>query len=124
MSAAAAAPAATRTKNLALVAMLLAVSMTFIDQTIVAIAVPNIQAELSLSPEGSRWVINAYLLALAATFAFGGRLADVLGHRRMATTGIIGFAATSLLCGLVPANGAAEAWIVTFRRCRASRRRS
>jgi EmrB/QacA subfamily drug resistance transporter len=115
MSATAAAPAATRNKNLALVAMLLAVSMTFIDQTIVAIAVPNIQSELSLSQEGSRWVINAYLLALAATFALGGRLADVLGHRRMATAGIIGFAATSLLCGLVPANGAAQAWIITFR---------
>ena len=115
MSATAAAPAATRSKNLALVAMLLAVAMTFIDQTIVAIAAPDIQSELSLSQEGSRWVINAYLLALAATFALGGRLADVLGHRRMATAGIVGFAVTSLLCGLVPANGAAEAWIIVFR---------
>ncbi|GAA3341339.1 MFS transporter [Amorphoplanes nipponensis] len=115
MSATTAAPATTRAKNLALVAMLLAVAMTFIDQTIVAIAAPNIQAELSLSQEGSRWVINAYLLALAATFALGGRLADVLGHRRMATVGIIGFAVTSLLCGLVPANDAAQAWIITFR---------
>jgi EmrB/QacA subfamily drug resistance transporter len=105
----------TRSKNIALIAMLLAVAMTFIDQTIVAIASPNIQSELSLSAEGSRWVINAYLLALAATFAFGGRLADVLGHRRMATIGILGFAASSLLCGLTPENGAAEAWIITFR---------
>jgi EmrB/QacA subfamily drug resistance transporter len=105
----------TRSKNLALIAMLLAVAMTFIDQTIVAIATPNIQAELSLSQDGSRWVINAYLLALAATFAFGGRLADVLGHRRMATIGIIGFAGSSLLCGLAPTNGAAEAWIIAFR---------
>jgi EmrB/QacA subfamily drug resistance transporter len=106
---------ATRSKNLALVAMLLAVAMTFIDQTIVAIAAPNIQSELSLSQEGSRWVINAYLLALAATFAFGGRLADVLGHRRMAAAGIIGFAASSLLCGLTPTNGSAAAWIIVFR---------
>jgi EmrB/QacA subfamily drug resistance transporter len=105
----------TRSKNIALIAMLLAVAMTFIDQTIVAIASPNIQSELSLSQEGSRWVINAYLLALAATFAFGGRLADVLGHRRMVAIGIIGFAASSLLCGLTPANGAAEAWLITFR---------
>jgi len=111
----AAATPVTRSKNLALIAMLLAVAMTFIDQTIVAIASPNIQSELSLSQEGSRWVINAYLLALAATFAFGGRLADVLGHRRMVTIGIIGFAGSSLLCGLTPANGAAEAWLVTFR---------
>jgi EmrB/QacA subfamily drug resistance transporter len=105
----------THSKNLALVAMLLAVAMTFIDQTIVAIASPNIQSELSLSQDGSRWVINAYLLALAATFAFGGRLADVLGHRRMAAIGIVGFAGSSLLCGFTPKNGSAEAWIITFR---------
>jgi EmrB/QacA subfamily drug resistance transporter len=105
----------TRSKNIALIAMLLAVAMTFIDQTIVAIAAPNIQSELSLTQEGSRWVINAYLLALAATFAFGGRLADVLGHRRMVAIGIVGFAGSSLLCGLTPANGAAEAWLITFR---------
>jgi EmrB/QacA subfamily drug resistance transporter len=105
----------TRSKNLALVAMLLAVAMTFIDQTIVAIASPNIQSELSLSQDGSRWVINAYLLALAATFALGGRLADVLGHRRMAAIGIVGFVVSSLLCGFTPVNGWAEAWIIGFR---------
>jgi EmrB/QacA subfamily drug resistance transporter len=105
----------TRSKNIALVAMVLAVAMTFIDQTIVAIASPNIQSELSLSQDGSRWVINAYLLALAATFALGGRLADVLGHRRMAAIGIVGFAVSSLLCGFTPTNGAAETWIITFR---------
>src|SRR3954453_17588656 len=97
---------AARSKRIALIAMLLAVAMTFIDQTIVAIASPNIASELALSQEGSRWVINAYLLALAAAFAFGGRLADVLGHRRMAAIGIVGFAASSLLCGLTPKNGA------------------
>jgi EmrB/QacA subfamily drug resistance transporter len=106
---------AARSKNIALIAMLLAVAMTFIDQTIVAIAAPNIQSELSLSQEGSRWVINAYLLALAATFALGGRLADVLGHRRMVAIGIGGFIVSSLFCGLTPANGAAEAWIIVWR---------
>ena len=83
---------ATGSKNIALIAMLLAVAMTFIDQTIVAIASPNIQKELSLTQSGSRWVINAYLLALAAAFALGGRLADVLGHRRMSAIGIVGLA--------------------------------
>jgi EmrB/QacA subfamily drug resistance transporter len=116
---ASAAPAAdapvTRSKNIALIAMLLAVAMTFIDQTIVAIAAPQIQSELSLTQEGSRWVINSYLLALAATFALGGRLADVLGHRRMVAVGITGFAASSLLCGLTPTTGIAETWIIVFR---------
>jgi len=76
-------------KNLALAAMLFAVSMTFIDQTIVAIASPNIQTELDLSRSGVQWVINGYILALAAGFALGGRLADVLGSKRVVLIGII-----------------------------------
>jgi EmrB/QacA subfamily drug resistance transporter len=107
--------AATRSSRLALVAMLFAVAMTFIDQTIVAIASPTIQAELSLTNTGSQWVVNSYLLALAAMFALGGRLADVLGSRRMVTIGIAGFAVTSGLCGVTPTGASAQAWIVTFR---------
>jgi EmrB/QacA subfamily drug resistance transporter len=104
-----------RSRNLVLAAMIFAVAMTFIDQTIVSIAAPQIQHELHLSETGVQWAINAYLLSLAALFAFGGRLADTLGHRRMVVVGVITFAAASALCGLTPANGAAEAWIVTFR---------
>jgi EmrB/QacA subfamily drug resistance transporter len=95
--------------------MMFAVAMTFIDQTIVAIAAPTIQSKLALSETGTQWVVNAYLLALAATFAFGGRLADVVGHKRMVVIGVIGFAATSALCGATPTGGGAQAWIVTFR---------
>jgi len=62
-----------RSKYLALTAMMFAVAMTFIDQTIVAIAAPNVQSELSLSAAGVTWMINAYVLALAAGFALGGR---------------------------------------------------
>jgi MFS family permease len=83
------APGSQGSRRLALAAMLLAVGMTFIDQTIVAIASPTIQQHLSLSRTGTQWVVNAYLLALAATFALGGRLADVLGPRRMSVIGII-----------------------------------
>jgi EmrB/QacA subfamily drug resistance transporter len=102
-------------KNLALAAMMFAVAMTFIDQTIVAIASPNIQSELGLSRGGTQWVVNAYLLALAATFALGGRLADVLGRRRMVLIGIVGFAGFSALCGATPKGSIAEPWIITFR---------
>ena len=70
-----------RSRRLALLAMLFAVAMTFIDQTIVAIASPSIQTHLGLSRTGATWAVNAYLLALAAVFALGGRLADVLGSR-------------------------------------------
>jgi EmrB/QacA subfamily drug resistance transporter len=104
-----------RSRNLILAAMIFAVSMTFIDQTIVSIAVPEIQRELGLTSTGVQWAVNAYILSLAALFAFGGRLADTVGHRKMVTLGVIVFAGASAMCGLTPKGGAAEAWIVTFR---------
>jgi EmrB/QacA subfamily drug resistance transporter len=102
-------------RNLILAAMIFAVAMTFIDQTIVSIAAPEIQKELSLTSTGVQWAVNAYLLSLAALFAFGGRLADTVGHRRMVTLGVVVFAGSSALCGLTPKGSLAEAWIVTFR---------
>ena len=104
-----------RSKSLILTAMIFAVAMTFIDQTIVSIAAPKIQADLGLSSSGVQWAINAYLLALAALFAFGGRLADTVGHRSMVVLGVIIFAGSSALCGLTPSGAAAEAWLVSFR---------
>jgi EmrB/QacA subfamily drug resistance transporter len=104
-----------RSKGLVLAAMIFAVAMTFIDQTIVSIAAPTIQHDLGLSSSGMQWAINAYLLTLAALFAFGGRLADIAGHRRMVVLGVIIFAGASALCGATPAGGAAEAWLVAFR---------
>src|SRR6202166_3204370 len=104
-----------RSRNLVWATMIFAVSMTFIDQTIVSIAVPQIQKELGLSSTGVQWAVNAYLLSLAALFAFGGRLADTIGHRRMVTLGVVVFAAASAMCGLTPKGSLAEALIVTFR---------
>ncbi len=102
-------------RTLVLTAMIFAVAMTFIDQTIVSVAAPQIQSELGLSNTGVQWAINAYLLALAALFAFGGRLADTVGHCRMVVIGVVIFVVASALCGLTPANGLAEAWLVGFR---------
>jgi EmrB/QacA subfamily drug resistance transporter len=102
-------------RSLVLAAMICAVAMTFIDQTIVSIAAPKIQDELGLTSTGVQWAINAYLLALAALFAFGGRLADTVGPRPMVVIGICVFAGSSVLCGLTPKGSLAEAWIVVFR---------
>ena len=104
-----------RPRNLVLAAMIFAVAMTFIDQTIVSIAAPQIQRELGLTSTGVQWAINAYLLSLAALFAFGGRLADTVGHTRMVVVGVILFAGSSAMCGLTPKGSVAEGWIVTFR---------
>jgi len=91
---------ATKAGPWVLAAMIFAVGMTFIDMTIVSIAIPDIQKGLHLSETGMQWVVNGYLLALAATFALGGRLGDTFGKRRMVTLGIIIFAV---------------AWIIAFR---------
>src|SRR5215469_9531695 len=113
MSAVSTAGSGVRSKSLILTAMIFAVAMTFIDQTIVSIAAPTVQHDLGLSSTGMQWGINAYLLALAALFAFGGRLADTVGHRKMVIIGVIIFAGASALIGLTPRGGAAEAWLVT-----------
>jgi MFS family permease len=104
-----------QSRYIVLAAMIFAVAMTFIDQTIVSIAVPKIQTELGLTSTGVQWVVNAYLLSLAALFALGGRLADTLGHRKMVIIGVVVFAVASAMCGLTPKGSYAEAWIVGFR---------
>lgn len=102
-------------RTLTLAAMLFAVSMTFIDQTIVSIAAPRIIDELGLSSSGMQWVVNAYLLALAAFFALGGRLSDILGHRRVMVAGTLLFVLSSVLCGCVPEGDFAQSWLIIFR---------
>jgi len=104
-----------KNSKLILAAMIFAVAMMFIDQTIVAIAVPSIQDDLSLSATGVQWIINGYLLALSALFAFGGRLADIAGHRRMVMLGVVIFATASALCGATPTGSLDEVWLITFR---------
>jgi EmrB/QacA subfamily drug resistance transporter len=101
--------------KLILAAMIFAVSMTFIDQTIVAIAIPTIQEDLSLSATGVQWIVNGYLLSLSALFAFGGRLADIAGHRRMVVLGVVIFAVASALCGATPVGSLDETWLIVFR---------
>ncbi|GGZ57942.1 MFS transporter [Streptomyces inusitatus] len=108
-------PSGSANQSLALAAMMFAVAMTFIDQTIVAIAAPDITDELGLTASGMRWVVNSYLLALAVCFALGGRLADIYGHRRMVLIGTLIFVVASVLCGCVPATGFAQSWMIIFR---------
>jgi EmrB/QacA subfamily drug resistance transporter len=110
-----AAPSISRARRLVLVAMIFAVAMMFIDQTIVVLAVPDLEKDLSLSSNGAQWIVNGYLLSLSALFALGGKLADVLGHRRMVMVGVTSFAVFSALCGATPTGQYAEAWIVVCR---------
>jgi EmrB/QacA subfamily drug resistance transporter len=102
-------------KTLILVAMIFAVAMIFIDQTIVALAIPRLQSEIHLSPTGAQWIVNGYLLSLSALFALGGRVADVVGHRRVVLVGVSTFALFSALCGATPTSSIGETWIIVFR---------
>src|SRR3954469_259744 len=102
-------------KNLVLAAMFFAVAMLFIDQTIVALAIPSLQDDLHLSATGAQWVVNGYLLALSALFALGGKVADVFGHRRVVLASVITFAICSALCGATPDGSFGETWLIFFR---------
>jgi EmrB/QacA subfamily drug resistance transporter len=98
-----------------LTAMIFAVAMMFIDQTIVSIAVPDIDRDLPLSGTGAQWIINGYLLALATLFALGGKLTDVVGRRSTLLAGVTGFAIASVLCGAAPSSSLGEVWLIVFR---------
>ncbi len=102
-------------QKLVLAAMIFAVAMLFIDQTIVALAVPDLQHDLHLSSTGSQWIVNGYLLSLSALFALGGKIADVFGPRRMVMVGVVAFAVCSALCGATPTGSLGETWMIVFR---------
>src|SRR6266508_2771299 len=92
-----------------------AMAMVMIDFTIVSISATTIQRDVGLSETGEQWLVTAYALSTAAFVALGGRLGDVFGHRRIVVIGILVFAGSSLLCGLVPDTGVAESWLILFR---------
>ena len=80
-----------------------AVFMAFLDVTIVNVAFPSIrQAFPDASLAGLSWVLNAYNIVFAALLVPAGRLADLLGRRRMFFVGLALFVAASALCGLAP----------------------
>jgi EmrB/QacA subfamily drug resistance transporter len=93
-----------------------AMAMVMIDFTIVSISVTTIQGDLHLSATGAQWTVTAYALATAAFVALGGRLGDIIGHKRIVVIGVILFASSSLLCGLTPdGSDITEAWLIFFR---------
>lgn len=83
-----------------LVTMTGALSMILIDQTVVSVALPTIQRDLDMSQAGLQWIVNAYLLALAAFVALGGRLGEMFGLVRVFKLGALIFVVASATCGL------------------------
>ena len=89
-----------RLQRLTLAAMCLGQGMILLDNTIVNVALPSIQAELGVTPGNLEWVVNAYVLALAALILVGGTLGDRFGRRRVFVTGLAVFTAGSAACAL------------------------
>ena len=77
-------------------------ALTFIDATVVNIALPAIGADLDASTASLTWVVNAYTLTLAALVLLGGSLGDRFGRRTVFVVGVVVFAVASALCGLAP----------------------
>jgi EmrB/QacA subfamily drug resistance transporter len=94
------------TKRWILVAAVLGSGIVFLDSTVVNVALPRMGRDLPRSflgiLEGQSYVYNAYLLTLSALLILAGALNDFYGRQRMFLLGLLGFGATSVLCGLAP----------------------
>ena len=88
-----------RRRSWLLLAVSLGTFMTLLDNNVVNVAIPTIQRSLGLSEAGIEWVVSAYILCFAGLLLAGGRLADVIGRRRVFLTGLVGFVAASVLAG-------------------------
>ncbi len=86
-------------------------AMILLDTTMIGVALPTIERELNLSTVALHWVPNAYLVALAAFVAVGGRLVDALNPVRLLAAGVIGFACASAFAGAAPSGN----WLIAGR---------
>lgn len=89
-----------RTAGAALLVIATAQLMLVLDDTIANIALPAIQAELTMRASTLPWVINAYILAFGGLLLFGGKLGDLAGRRRVLRIGLVLFTAASVVAGL------------------------
>ena len=92
-------------------AMCFALFMIMLDNTVVNVALPSIQADLGSSLSSLEWTVNAYTLSFAVLLATGGRLGDIFGRRRGFLFGVTLFAIASATAGLAPSTG----WLVGSR---------
>src|SRR5713101_3813621 len=83
-----------------LIATILGSGMTFIDGTIVNVALPALQSSLHATLAEVQWVVESYALALSALLLTGGSLGDLYGRRRIFAIGVMIFAVASTWCGL------------------------
>jgi EmrB/QacA subfamily drug resistance transporter len=100
-----------RRRWLALAVIVAAQFMVVLDVAIVNVALPSIKTDLDFSQESLQWVITAYSIFFGGVLLLGGRLADVLGRRRIFVAGLLLFTISSLLNGLAWSEGS----LIVFR---------
>jgi EmrB/QacA subfamily drug resistance transporter len=96
---------ATRRGKLTLALLCGIAFLDFVDGSITNVALPSIRSSLHFSLDGLTWVPSAYLLTYGGFMLLGGRLADLLGRRRVLLTGIVAIAVSSLIGGLAQSAG-------------------
>src|SRR5437870_9043265 len=94
-----------RRKWLALALLSVVQFMVVLDIAIVNVALPSIQVDLGFSQQNLQWVISAYALVFGGFLLLGGRMADLLGRRRIFLVGLVLFTLASLACGLASSAG-------------------
>jgi EmrB/QacA subfamily drug resistance transporter len=104
-------PVSSRRRWSALALIVTAQFMVILDVAIVNVALPSIKSDLGFSSTGLQWVITAYAILFGGTLLLGGRLADLLGRRRMFMAGLALFGLSSLLSGFAWSAGS----LVSFR---------
>src|SRR5436309_13108724 len=88
---------------IALVVVCLGQLMVIVDSTIVNVALPYIQRDLSFSQAGLTWVVNAYVIAYASFLLVAGRLGDLIGRKKVFLAGVFLFTVASVGTGFAPA---------------------
>ena len=96
---------ATRRGKLTLLLLCSIAFLDFVDASITNLAFPSIRRSLHFSVEGLTWVPNGYLLTYGGFMLLGGRLADLLGRRRILASGIAVIAVSSLVGGFAQSAG-------------------
>ena len=94
-----------------LASTILASSMAFIDSTALNVILPSLQEDLGAEGTDIFWILNAYLLMLAALILVGGSLGDKLGRKKVFMVGIVVFISSSVACGLSPS----VTWLIIAR---------
>ena len=85
--------------------------MIMLDNTVVNVALPSIERSLHMSISQLEWIVTAYALTFAAFMLTGGKLADLIGRRRIFVIGLVIFTASSFVCGIAPSSS----WLIGAR---------